>query len=75
MTTFITPHDATLAQALFNFTLQTYNHRQALFDAHTGKCACDGRELCAFHADVFTRLVTLEKSAQQLHLLLQADNK
>ena len=75
MPTFLTTHDATLAQHLFNFTLRTYNGRQSLFDAHTGKCACDGRALCAFHADVFTRLVMLEKSAQQLHLLLQSDSK
>ncbi len=75
MPTFITQHDAELAQTLFNVGLKLYNNRQQLFAAHNGKCACDARELCGFHADVFQRLVALEKSAQQLHLLLQADNK
>jgi len=75
MPNFITPHDATLAQHLFNFTLLTYNHRQSLFAAHNGRCACDDKELCGFHADVFAQLVALEKSVQHLHLVLQNDGE
>lgn len=67
MTTF----DQQLSEQLRQFARTINAQRQSLFDAHDGSCACDGRELCAFHSHTFNSLVQLEGSLnnEALHLL------